>query len=59
MGGDTILPINYAEYILTQMTKHPEIVIASGMVNNEFCHVPRGSARVTNLKSLKLKLLKL
>jgi glycosyltransferase involved in cell wall biosynthesis len=53
MGGDTVLPINYAEYILTQMTKHPEIVIASGRVDNEYCHVPRGSARVTNLKYWK------
>jgi len=54
MGGDTILPKNYAEVIISKMLKHPEIVVASGKVNGEFSHIPRGTARVTNLKYWKM-----
>ncbi len=53
MGGDTILPKNYAEHIIKKMVKHPEIVIASGKINKERTHIPRGSARVTNLNYWK------
>lgn len=49
MGGDTILPPNYAEEIISKMIKHPEVVVAGGIVNGEYSHVPRGTARVTNL----------
>lgn len=49
MGGDTILPNNYAEIIIGKMVKHPEIVVAGGKVNNERTHIPRGTARITNL----------
>ena len=49
MGGDTVLPPNYAEVIINKMIKHPEIVVAGGSVNNERTHVPRGTARVTNI----------
>lgn len=49
MGGDTILPPDYAELIIGRMIKHPEIVVAGGKLNKEKTHIPRGSARVTNL----------
>lgn len=49
MGGDTILPTNYAEAIIGKMLMHPEIVVAGGKVNQERTHIPRGTARVTNL----------
>lgn len=49
MGADTILPPNYCEVILTKMVKHPEVVVASGSVNGTYNHMPRGSARITNL----------
>jgi len=49
MGGDTILPPNYAELIIGRMQKHPEVVVASGSLNHEKTHIPRGTARVTNL----------
>ncbi len=53
MGGDTILPKDYADHIITKMVKHPEIVIASGKINKERTHIPRGTARVTNLNYWK------
>lgn len=53
MGGDTILPKNYADQIITKMVKHPEIVIASGKINKERTHIPRGTARITNLNYWK------
>lgn len=53
MGGDTVLPKDYADQIITKMIKHPEIVIASGKINQERTHIPRGTARVTNLNYWK------
>jgi len=53
MGGDTILPSNYAEFIINKMVKHPEVVVASGKIEGEFSYAPRGSARVTNLNYWK------
>ncbi len=49
MGGDTIVPSDYAETIIKKMAMHPEIVVASGSVDGSYNHVPRGSARITSL----------
>ncbi len=53
MGGDTIIPADYTYEIIEKMLKHPEIVVASGKMNGEYNHVPRGTARVTNMKYWK------
>lgn len=49
MGGDTVVPRHYCEQIIMKMIRHPEIVVASGSVDGTYNHVPRGSARITNL----------
>jgi len=50
MGGDTEIPENYCEFIISKMLKHPEIVVASGLIEGEYSHLPRGSARIVNRK---------
>jgi len=49
MGGDTILPPDYVEYILSKMIKHPELVVASGTIDDEYTFIPRGTARITKM----------
>lgn len=51
LGGDTILPENYIETILSRMEEEPEIAVASGRVEGEpfDASTPRGSGRIVKV----------
>lgn len=46
MGSDILYSKNYLYEIVSRMEKNPNLVIASGVVENEFSIEPRGAGRV-------------
>ena len=45
-GSDTLYSENYLKDIILRMEKNPNLVIASGIIENEFSIEPRGAGRV-------------
>lgn len=46
LGADTILPNDYFLNLIDRMEKNENIVITSGVIDDEFSEVPRGSGRM-------------
>ncbi len=46
MNADILLPKNYLSILVNRMKSNPNLVIAGGVLEEEFSEVPRGSGRV-------------
>ena len=53
MGADQIIPKNYIEILIKSFDKDKLLVIASGVIINEFSLLPRGSGRLYRNSFLK------